>query len=405
MGVEVSLVPSLMRAARKNWGRVSDHWKDECKKTRPGLAHVPGSENLGFLSWATALIYRRWNRPGLPSWLTSAEVDTWWLRELLDRRDGGLMLTEERSRIYFGWHWAPVAVALALGDVEVKALARDWMRAQIAQAALCAVNVKPRRYEPPLDAKLAGSPPFAPLCGARSWSSKDGKAHHMGSSAFESVVGAILFNDWRPRSPAHRWELDLMTQIGRPDLFDESELVALRRAVGFPEKLDHEDLDAIIKIAGWGKSKWPCYLVRFERGGACIGYRRAVNANTAPMYAMGIHDDGTIHYLTLDPGNRHDINPEPCGMDYTPGDVSLRAWAGGEDRPVKKLEFSGGRWGEPLWVVDLSGAGAKVIWPVEEQPPAPPPPGPPADEDGGRNILDRIGDALSRLWRWIEELF
>lgn len=404
MGFEAFLVPSLMQAARRNWGQVSGHWKRECKKTRAGLARVPGSENLGFLAWATALVYRCWNKSGLPSWLTTADVDAWWLRELKDRRDVGLMLTEERSRIYFGWHWSPVAVALELGAPEVRTLARAWMRAQIAQAALCAVNVRPKRYDPPVDAKLAGSPPFVPLCGARSWSSAEGRAHHMGSSAFESVVGAILFDDWEPRGPAHQWELDLMTQIGRPKLFSSSEGILLRKAITRPEDLVREAVLDIMDISGWGNSKWPCYLVRFDRGGACIGYRRAINGNTAPMYSMGVHEDGTVHYLTLDPGNRHDINIEACGMDYAPGDVSLRAWAGGGDRPVKNLEFKGSRWGQLLWIVDIGRRGGSLVWPEPGQP-VPPPPEPPPDEDEDREWYDWPGIWFTKLWRWIEGKF
>lgn len=37
--------------------------------------------------------------------------------------------------------------------------------------------------------------------------------------------------------------------------------------------------------------------------------------------------------------------------------------------------------------------------------PAPPPPAPPPDEDDDRDIFDRIGDALSRLWHWLEARF
>lgn len=401
MGIEVALVPSLMLAARRDWGRVSDHWKSECRGSRAGLAHLPGSENLGFLAWATALIYRRWNKSGLPRWMTPAEVDAWWLRELKDRRAGGLMLTEERSRIYFGWHWAPVAVALELGAPEVKDLARGWMRAQIAQAALCAVNVKPRRYDPPVNAKLAGSPPFVPLCGARSWSSTGGSAHHMGSSAFESVVGAILFGDWRPQSPTHQWELDLMTQIGRPRLFNATEGILLRKAITHPEDLQRDAVLDIVDIAGWGNAKWPCYLFRFERGGACIGYRRAINGNTAPLYAMSIHDDGRIHYLALDPGNRHDIDIEPCGID------TVGAWAGGESRPIKRMEFRPARWGDVLWQVDIGRKGARVVLPEKEPSPQPPPPAPKPEPPAGddRRWYDYPGVWLTKLWRWIERRF
>lgn len=167
-----------------------------------------------------------------------------------------------------------------------------------------------------------------------------------------------------------------------------------------------DKLQQIVEMAGLGNAKWPCYLVRFERGGACIRYGRGSGVSTAPLYAMGIHDDGTVHFLALDSGARqgHNINYEPCGMDIK--DRQVTAWAGGEDLPVKRLHFDGARWGEILWIVDIGTRESKIIWPETGSPPGPGPGPEPPSPKRDKSTWSRyryyiIGLALIGLFLWL----
>lgn len=375
---------ALTAAVNKRWSDIPDGLWAVCKKTRKGLLADRGSENIGAMAWGAAFIISKLMPRLLPAWMRRNEPEEWWDREMRDRMRHGLMLAEEDSRIYFGWHWAPIAAVWALAVGELRRLCRDWMRAQTAKMALCAVPVKPKRYEPAINAKLDGNPLFVPPCGARSWSAddEDGKpgreaAHHMGSSAWESVAGAMIFDRWKPKQPAHQWELDVMTAAGRPELFTGAERAALRRAVNNPEDLSPVELSDLAAMAGLGNAKWPCFLVRFRDGGACVRYGRGSGVSTAPLYTMAIHRDGTIHFLALDSGARqgHNINYEPCGMEIQDGRVM--AWAGGEDLPKTNLHFDAARWKDILWVVDIGTRGSEVVWPEPEKPPVPGPgPGP-----------------------------
>lgn len=392
-----------------------------CKAHRGGLRAHPGSDNIGFLAWAVAfLVWRRQPRR-LSDWMEPNEPRDWWLRDMRDRRDFGLMLDEEDARIYFGWHVAPIYVvwreSIRVGEElpTLAALCRNWLRAMLAKAALCAVPVRPRTYEPDLDAKFYGGDLFVPLCGARSWSADQQdadpelEAHHMGSSAFESVTDALIFATWRPPQPAHQWELDVMSAAGRPrsDLINGHERMLLRDAIMAPESLTPEEVRRIADMAAWTThERWPQFLVRFERGGACVRQGRAKTISTAPLYAMAIHDDGTVHYLAIDSGKRggRNIDREPCGfVRGHPVDTGdSYAWAGGEDLPVKEMHFPNPRWGDVLWIVDLSGPGLKeVVWPKEEAPPAPPPPEPPPDDDDDRRWYQEITDAIRDFFRSI----
>lgn len=235
---------ALTAAVNKRWDDIPDGLWAVCKKTRGGLLADRGSENIGSMAWGAAFIIAKLMPRLLPPWMRRNEPEQWWERDMRDRMKHGLMLAEEDSRIYFGWHWAPIASVWALAEGELKRLCRDWMRAQAAKMALCAMPVKPRRYEPPIKAKLHGEDLFVPPCGARSWSAddEDGKpgresAHHMGSSAWESVAGAMIFDRWRPRQPAHVWELSVMEAAGKPDIFSPEEKRLLRMAIENPAKL------------------------------------------------------------------------------------------------------------------------------------------------------------------------
>lgn len=82
-------------------------------------------------------------------------------------------------------------------------------------------------------------------------------------------------------------------------------------------------------------------------------------------------------------------------------------WAEGESEGVilksKRRERSQVR---EHWVLAPRATGWKEGALHPRQPaPVPPPPAPPPGEDEDRNIFDRIGDALSRLWQWLEARF
>lgn len=411
MGAEDFTHPSLLAAVERRWRNVDLRIFSECKKTREGLLKAPGSENIAFMAWGAAFVISHLRPAMLPEWLTPRECGEWWLRDMRDRRDNGLLLAEERSRIYCGWGFAPVAAVWAFAQGTLKTLCRDWMRCFVSQGALCAVPVKPQRYDPPIKAKLHGEPLFVPECGARSWSADNAddepgreSAHHMGSSAFESILGAILFDRWHPDQPAHQWELDVMLAARKPNLFDAVERALLRMAINRPELVTPSEIARIAEIASWSTPKWPAFLVRFENGGACISHGHARTVSTAPIYTMGIHDDGTIHYLVLDSGARggHNIEREPCGMDIhwgARGESILRVegWAGGDDIPKKRLVFHRQKWGGVFWIVNTENG--EIVYPQASEDPVPPTPEPPRPEPEEKRPW------YERLWQWLEDLF
>lgn len=412
MGSEVHLVPSLLHALRGEWNKVNDGWRNDCKNSRRGSHRHPGSDNLVPLAWAIALVAAIRMPRQLPSWLVKSEVFSWWHRELEDRSKYSLMLHEERSRIYFGWHWAPIYVAWRLGPTKaIKDMARNWLRAQLAQASLCGARVKPQRYSPPIQAKLFSSRLFIPQCGARSWSTDNrdrSKAHHMGNSAFESVAFAMIFNGWNPPQPAHVWELSIMKELGKQRPMNEFDRTLMRDAINAPQSLTREQLNHLVSLAG--QARWPAYYVRFARGGACVGEGRSINSNTAPLYTMAINNDGTVHFLALDSGARqaHNINHEPCGLTFSVnGDrvSDVRAWAGGEDRPRKVMEFNYRQWGDLIYIAHVTSRGAKVIWPQMSPPiPGPPPPVPPSEEEDDDSTIDKIVDIITAPFRFLRDL-
>lgn len=418
MGAETFVTKSLLAAVERRWKDVDLRVFAECKKVRGGLLRDPGSENIGLMAWACAFVISRLRPVMLPEWLTPEECYRWWLREMGDRRDNGLLLAEERSRIYCGWGFAPIAAVWAFAEGTLKTLCRDWMRCFVAQGALCAVPVKPRRYDPPLKAKLDGNPLFVPLCGARSWSTENEddepgreSAHHMGSSAFESILGAILFDRWRPNQPAHQWELDVMMAARKPQLFNVDELPLLREAIYQPHMVTPSEIALIAEIASWSTPRWPAYLVRLENGGVCSSHGHARTVSTAPIYTMAIHEDGTIHYLVLDSGARqdHNIEREPCGMDIQWGAgnesvLRVEGWAGGDDIPKKRLAFPRQKWGGVYWIVNTENG--EVVYPKAAGTPVPPPPPPPEPKPEDERWYEKAGKLLQKLidallpWRW-----
>lgn len=408
MGAEKSLVPGLLSAVRGEWGKISGQWRDACKRSRKGSDAHPGSDNLIPLAWAIALVYAKRRPNGLPSWLTKEEVSSWWHRECKTRLERGLMLKEERSRIYFGWHWAPMYVVWRLAPTTaISRMAKEWLRAQLAQMALVGVRTKPKRYNPPIAAKLFSGRLFIPLCGARSWSTGNSRrtAHHMGNSAFESVASAMIFNNWNPSQPAHVWELNVMKELGKARPMNEEDRILMRDVINAPRSLIRSQLDRLVEIAG--QARWPAYLIRFSNGGgACVGDGHAFNANTAPLYTMAMNMNGTIYYIALDSGARHGINTEPCGLTFdVRGDMldNVFAWAGGDDLPRKTLAFPARQWGDPLYVVHVTKRGAKVIWPqMAISPPLPPPPD--DEEEDNDDIFDKIADVISAPFRFFRDL-
>lgn len=417
MGNEVAVVPGLLHAVRGEWNKINNSvWHKECQNSRRGSDKHPGSDNIIPLAWAIAFVaaIRQPNR--LPSWLNKGEVFNWWKRELETRLNSGLMLQEERSRIYFGWHWAPIYVIWRLAtSTDIKNMAQEWLVAQLAQMALCGVRVKPQRYNPQIKAKLFSGRLCIPLCGARSWSADDadGKpgreaAHHMGSTAFESVALAMIFNQWNQPQPAHTWELSVMTELGRIRPMNEEDRIIMRDTINSPLSLLRAELDRLVNLAG--RARWPAYLVRFSEGGAaCVGSGHGFGVSTAPLYAMAEDKTGTVFFLALDSGARqaHNINYEPCGLSYSiQGDsvTDVFAWAGGDDLPRKILSFPYNKWGDVVYIVHVTKRGTKVIWPQMSPPPPTIPPPPSSEEEDDDSTIDKIVDIITAPFRFIRDI-
>lgn len=413
MGAESHLVVSLLAALRGQWNKIN--WsgtKAECRKYRDGSDEHPGSDNHPVLAWLTALVVA-WKRPDLLPrlGLKIGEVVLWWRRELETRLREGLQLVEVRARIYAIWNAVLICwLWRAFREFQdLMYLHKSYVRATAAQVALCAYPVKAKRLDPRAYDNPVDVPIFIPLAGARSHEQTGDKTHHKLTSAWDYFAAELLGLNWKRGGGSQtEWARDIVA-AARPGWMGLSD----REVSIFRTAIETGNPPMVNSLMSWLDgvgTLWGCFLVRFERGSACIGYGRAVTVSTAPVYTMAVHADGTVEYLVMDGGGRggDNIDREPCGVDLQRNSPRVTAWAGGEDLPVKRLPFHKDRWGEPVWIVKLARNGQhEVLWPREATPeppgPGPEPPTPPRDDD--RDWYDYPGLWLTKLWWWLEGRF
>lgn len=395
-GAESHLTRSLLAAARGRWDDVDwERTKPEIRRYRDGSDAEPGSDNHPILAYCIALIVA-WKRPDLLHRLgiTRDEVIAWWERELTVRLRKGLQLTEPRARIYVEWEAALICWCYSAFHrfAALQALHLRYVRATAAMMALCAYPVRPRRHSPPdVDSKMYRAALYVSLGGSRSWSGEreDGKRrmHHLGQSGWEVLLSGIM-DITVPDE--FRWHRDLIAVLTPGWMgLSQSEVGIIRAAVnnGATETVD----DLVGWLDGVG-TLWPCRLVRFERGAACIGLGREVNGNTRAIDTLAIHQDGTMHILASEGINRN-ANMEPCGVnEFEDGNhlVEYRCWRGGEDDPRRMLVLHPERWGAVRWDVHLHRDGHHVVRRPGRPVPIPPPNPPEPPEGSPRRKSDWV---------------
>lgn len=405
MGVETTLWPDILKAANGNLTSV--RWapvKSTCALYPTGSINSSGSMNHSVLAFLLAL----WAADGPTNvikqraGLTKEEIVSWWTMELGDRLESGLQLKEERSRIYCVWGAVLICWHYRLFEKfpELRDLHRRFRESVVARSSLVTVPWPGKRLRGPdlTQDLVSGVNLYDPLAGARSYSGielGDGDleidlAHHVGVTAWEVMMAELFGVPWSAPQDLKPYLAAL--KPGKMGL--SSELLSKCQATwkgGNPAALE----ELVSKLT---PAYWPCYLLRFENGAACVGFGRSVSVSTDPIYTMAAHRDGFVDILEAGSGRREDTNVEPCGLlgletvDNGGLTYRLTAWAGGEDRDKETLEFDQHRWSRLLWCVKNDKAGASILWPpadathpveppVVEPPPVVVPPRPDKDDD------------------------
>lgn len=413
---EKKLVPSLLAAVQGrwqdfDWGTV----RQICDNYRDGTDAKPGSENWPVLSYLCALMVL-WKRSGdLPRiGQTALSVTAWWDRELETRLRKGLQLLEARSRIYAIWG-APLICWLRPAFRQFSALDAvhlRFVRATTAMVALCSYPVRARTPVPPADTSKAPLRVTCALAGARSWSPDwDGAedtvpdTHHLLSSGWDYHAHLLLHNTIPRGNSQLNWAHDLVVALrpGWMGLTNREHSLAVG-AIREPEAILVEDLMLWLVDVG---TRWPCRLVRFKHGAACLGLDRSVNGNTAPLFAAAIHREGEFHYLATHRRARR-VDSEPCevgAIDQGNDLVRYAAIAGGEDHPRRKMVLKPEKWGRVLWDIEIRRNGRHEIHrPREDRPAPPPPPEPPPPEPSPEpppSEEERRCDSWPGFLRWL----
>lgn len=428
MGVERTLVPSVLNAVRGLWAKVD--WSNTRATMRlypNGSDGSPGSDNHSTLAWGVAIVVAAVNAPLLRKLGTTvSRVVEWWEDELTTRLLKGLQLKEERSRIYVVWEAFLICVLRPYfaGFHKLDDLHLKYVKAAVAQAALSAFPVRPKRLDPPAEDKALNIPVFCTLAGARSHEQKGDNTHHKLVSGWEFLLATVLGYTLPSNTGSQiTWARELVRAI-RPRWMG---LTSFQRSLvrDVVEAGSVESAGILFEWLDGVGTMWPATLVRFERRAATLGEGRAINANTAPVYAMTVDEKGTVRYLVLDTGSRSGVNPEPVRV-LVSGDGAVRDYnvvAGGEDLPKKNMLISSSEpdhSGRVLWEIRLRrGGDHEWRFPREEkEPPAPVPPGPgpvppgpgpeppaPPRDDDERDWYDYPGLWLTKLWRWLQERF
>lgn len=377
---------AILLALQRRWGDINyGSLRETIEQYRDGTESVRGSENYGTLAYGAAVVIA-WKRPDRLSRLgiTRGGLIAWWERELQQRLERGLQLNEARSRIYCIFSQAIICwlrrafEALGLADLHLR-----YVKATAAQVALCSYPVRPVRLKPDATDNPWPVPISVPLCGARSLEVNEN--HHMLHSAYEMFAAELLGLNWsRGGGSQTEWARDVI-RLARPGRMGMSagEVGFFERAILLGRPMFVGDFMEWLDGVG---TRWPCRLIRFERGAACIGLGRSINGNTAPLFAMATHQDGTVRWLGVH-GRSHRVDAEPCGVnEFDHGDdrVKYVAWAGGEDWPRKELVLHPDRWGKVLWDVHIQRDGNHVVRRPSQETPEPPGPGPepePPDDD------------------------
>lgn len=406
---------AIRLALQGRWDEINfGSLRETVNNYRGGTDSVPGSENYGTLAYMAALVIA-WTRLELLSrvGITKGELITWWVRELRTRLDRGLQLMEADSRIYCIFSQAPICWLYrafgAMRDRELRSLHTRYVLATAAEIALVGYPVQPVRLSPDVDDNAWPVPISVPLTGARSL--EVGEHHHMLHSAFEMFAAHLMGIDWsRGGGSQTEWARDVIRRADPGWMgMSSREIEIFRNAIRSPVPELVDDLVEWLRGVG---TRWRCRLVRFERGTACMRMDRSINGNTAPLFAMAIHEDGTLHWLGVH-GRSHRVNSEPCDVRTIEGPndrMRYVAVAGGEEWPQRNLILQPERWGRTLHDIEWHRDGRievhrpRGVTPVPPpNPPEPPNSSPRRKSDWVRYRYLAIALALAGVliwWQW-----
>lgn len=397
----------------------------------------PGSVNIRSMHAANDLWHSiHHHRSRVPAvrraWMAALTEHSWWDREPYSRHRYGVWIWESQLLVW--------AAGVHLGDDRL----RDAAAASLNTAhVLLALSAGWEAYTPG-DRRQHGY--RTTMTGARSWvaARPDGVRSYRDSQGnwyrpaeldFSPLDNVLWWIMGKGRATGERADvvesvLTIADPRKAPAIVGDHELFLTRLAAGPREKASH--INAVRGLpelfSGRSLPKVPCIIVRSNKYVAFLVEESINPGSTHFRYGQvwskwPVQFDGDYRpwdrdrrqaWLVADDVKRQNGESGRGELIFEDGGVRLRCqrldgttWhpVRGQQPGWSEVELSG----EVYSAVRIGPDGVEILVGQGERPPGPEPrPRPddePPDEDDDRDIFDRIGDALSRLWHWLEARF